>query len=69
MGDLQMLPLHTKVTWSGRDDMVPIEHRETGTEARSEGTPRVRSRPIPGTGAGGVAGGVRGVTGGVAGAG
>jgi hypothetical protein len=40
MGDLQMLPLHTKVTWSGRDDMVPIEHRGSGPEARSAVSPR-----------------------------
>ena len=33
MGDLQMLPLHTKVTWSGRGDMVPIQHRGSGPEA------------------------------------
>jgi len=40
MGDLQMLPLHTKVTWSGRDDMVPIEHRGSGREARRAVPPR-----------------------------
>jgi ketosteroid isomerase-like protein len=40
MADLQMLPLHTKVTWSGRDDMVPIEHRGSRREARSVVSPR-----------------------------
>jgi ketosteroid isomerase-like protein len=39
MGDLQMLPLHTKVTWTGRGDMIPIEHREARVEGRSDPTP------------------------------
>ena len=50
MGDLQMLPLHTKVTWSGRGGMRPIQHP---TSSRWGGWSPIVWRPLRPTAVGG----------------
>ena len=47
MGDLQMLPLHTKVTWTGRGDMSQLNTAEHGGGPKRGGVVGGRCHGVP----------------------